>query len=138
MIGNIPLPTDRASFDSAISTILSEHATLRGLAAAASNENSFSTDDVMSLVDAVGAHEGAEARLFGLPFLTRTPESVISTGARTHQLCLDYTSENARHPGASAAAAALFADALLTHLTAEEAWLAHEKELHHERLLRSI
>lgn len=138
MIGNSPLPTDRASFDSAIGAIFSEHATLRHLATGAAEGSDFSAADAISLVDAMTAHERTEARLFELPFLTRTPKSVISTGARAHQLSLDYTSRmHSGHPDSSAAAT-LFGKALLAHLAAEEAWLAHEKELHHERLLNSI
>lgn len=138
MIGNIPMPTDRASFDSAIATVLSEHATLRHLAAMASEGANFSADDALSLANAVTSHEHAEDRLFELPFLTRTPASVISTGARLHHICVDYTSgKNSRHPN-SRTAATLLSDALLAHIAAEEVWLAHEKELHHERLLKSI
>lgn len=126
-------PTDRASFDKAMAAILSDHATLRHLAVAASKRSGFSADDALSLADAMAAHESAEARLFDLPFLTRTPESVTATATRAHQLCLDYTSGNFRLPDPSAAAA-LFVDALLAHLAAEEAWLAHEREHQNERL----
>lgn len=130
-------PTDRASFDSAMAAVLAEHATLRRLAAAVSKHPDFSSDDTMSLADAVASHEDVEARLFALPFLTRPPKSVTATAAQARQKCLDYTSGNFRVPSAGAAAA-LFADALLAHLAAEEAWLAREKELYHQRLLANI
>ncbi len=132
-----PSPTDRASFDSAITAVLAEHTTLRRLAIAATKQSGFSADDTMSLADAMTAHESIEARLFALPFLTRPPESVTSTGAQARRRCLDYTSGNFRLPNPSDAAA-LFVDALLAHLAAEEAWLAHEEEDHHERLLHAI
>ena len=137
MIANTPLPTDRASFDSAIAAVLAEHATLRRLAVAASKRPGFSTDDTLSLADAMTAHESAEARLFALPFLTRPTEFVTSTGAQARRRCLDYTSGKFRFPDPSAAAA-VFVDTLLVHLAAEEEWLADESEHHHERLLNSI
>ncbi len=67
-------PATRAEFDGAMTAILSEHATLRRLAAAASRRPDFSTDDALSLADAMSAHESTEARLFALPFLTRPPK----------------------------------------------------------------
>jgi hypothetical protein len=130
-------PTDRASFDGAMAAVLSEHATLRRLAVAVSKRPGFRSDDAMSLADAVTSHESTEARLFALPFLTRPPKSVTATAAQARRRCLDYTSGNFSLPDPSAAAA-LFVDALLAHLAAEEAWLAHEKEHHHERLLNAI
>lgn len=133
MIDNTVSPTDRASFNVAMAAILSDHATLRRLADSASKRSGYSTDDAMSLADAMAAHESAEARLFALPFLTRPPEAVTATAARAHQRCREYTSGNFSFPDASAAAA-VFVDALLTHLAAEEAWLADEKEYQHERL----
>lgn len=133
MTTNTHSPTDRVSFDSAMAAILSEHATLKRLAAAAAKRPGFSTDDAMSLADAMTAHESTEARLFALPFLTRPPKSVTSTAAHAHQRCVDYTSGNFHLPDPSAAAA-LFVDALLAHLAAEEAWLASEKKHQHERL----
>jgi hypothetical protein len=118
-------PATRAEFDSAMTAILSEHATLRRLAAAASRRPGFSTDDALSLADAMSAHESTEARLFSLPFLTRPPKSVTSTGARARQRCLDYTSGNFSLPDASAAAA-LFVDALVTHLATKCAVSWHD------------
>lgn len=132
-----PIPTDRPSFDSAITAILSEHRTLRRLATIVSKQPSFSSDNTLSLADALTLHESTEARLFALPFLTRPPKSVTATGAQARQRCLDYTSANSRVPDPRAASA-LFIDALLTHLAAEEVWLARESELHHERLLNAI
>lgn len=132
-----PLPTDRASFDSAIADILAEHATLRRLAVAVSKQTGSYADYAMSLADAASAHESTEARIFDLPFLTRPPQSVTASAAQAHQRCLDYTSGNTHLPDPSAAAA-LFVDALLVHLAAEETWLAEERERHHQRLLNAI
>jgi hypothetical protein len=126
-------PTDRASFNSALSAILAEHATLRHLAATAATRSSHSTDDTMSLADAMTTHERTEAGLFALPFVTEPPKSVTSTGAKARQCCFDYTSGRVRAKDPNAVAAH-FIDALLAHLDAEEAWLAHEKEHQHERL----
>jgi hypothetical protein len=134
MTANTLSPTDRASFNGAMTAVLSDHATLRRLAVAASKRSGFSTDDAMSLAEAMAAHESAEARLFALPFLTRPPETVTSTAARARRRCLEYTSGNFYLPDPSAGAA-LFVDALVAHLAAEEAWLAHEKEHQNERLL---
>ncbi|HZV54953.1 MAG TPA: hypothetical protein VFF82_08435 [Rhodocyclaceae bacterium] len=125
-------PTDRASFEEAMTTVLADHTTLRSLAVAASRRP-FSADGAMSLAEAMTAHESAEARLFALPFLTRPPETVASTAARARQRCLEYTSGNFHLPDPSAAAA-LFVEALLTHLAVEETWLAHEDEHQKERL----
>lgn len=130
-------PADFASFNSAMTAVLSEHATLRRLAVAVSKGHDSSSDDVMSLADAMVEHEGAEARLFALPFLTHTPKTVNSTAVRARRRCIEYTSGDYHLPNPSAAAA-LFVDALLAHLAAEEAWLAHEKELKHERLMTGI
>ena len=126
-------PTDRASFNSALSAIHAEHTTLRHLAAAAATRSSHSTDDAMSLADAMAAHERTEAGLFALPFVTQPPKSVTATGAQARQRCLDYTSGKVLSKDPNAAAAH-FIGALLAHLDAEEAWLAHEKEYQHERL----
>jgi len=128
MKANILPPTDRASFDNAINAILDEHNTLRRLALSVSQRPGFSSDDAMSLADAMTAHEETEARLFAMPFVTRPPESVISTGARARRRCQEFTSGDSNLPDPSAAAA-LFVDALLTHLATEEAWLARERKL---------
>ncbi|MDD5296829.1 MAG: hypothetical protein PHU46_07945 [Rhodocyclaceae bacterium] len=137
MLDHIPLPNDRPSFDNALTVILSEHATLRNMALAASQRLEYSPEDATSLAAAMTAHESSEARLFALPFLTKTPKSVISTGSRARQRCLAYTSGNFHHRDPRAAAN-LFVEALLVHLDEEETWLAREQELHHERLLQSI
>lgn len=133
MNANTPSPTNRAEFDSAMAAILAEHAMLRRLATVASRHPGTSADDAMSLADAMSSHENTEARLFALPFLTRPPKSVTVSGTRARQRCRDYMSGNFSLPDPGAAAA-LFVDALLAHLAAEEAWLAHEKEHQHERL----
>lgn len=137
MIANIPTPTDRASFNGALSAILSDHATLRHLADCAVRGSGYSADDTLSLADALAAHEKAEATLFSLPFLTRTPEEVTSSAARAHRRCKEYTSGNFDQPNPDAAAE-LFIDALLAHLAVEEAWLAREKKRKYERLWTSI
>lgn len=133
MTATIATPNDRASFNAAMTTILAEHATLRRLAAVVAERPAYSADAAMSLADAVSAHESAEARLFDLPFLTRTPESVISTAERVRRRRAEYTSGDIRLPDPGMAAA-LFAEALLAHLAAEEAWLDQEAEHQRQRL----
>lgn len=136
MIANTLTPKDRAEFNRAMDDILADHATLRHLADCASRKSGISTDEMLSLADAMIAHERTEARLFSLPFLTRTPEEVNITAAKARRRCIEYTSGDYLRDGSSAAG--LFVEALLAHLAAEEAWLAHEKALKHERLLTSI
>jgi hypothetical protein len=126
-------PTDRASFNRALSDILAEHAMLRHLAIAAANPSGHAADDTMSLADAMATHEQTEAGLFALPFVTQPPKTVTATGAQARQRCLEYTS-GTFHPKDSSAAATRFIDALLEHLDAEEVWLADEKAYQHERL----
>ncbi len=137
MIANSPSPTDRASFNRAITDVRTDHATLRRLAVAVSKCPGNSTDNALSLVDAMIAHESAEACLFALPFLTRPPAIVVSTAVRARRRCVEYRSGTLRLPNPGAAAA-LLVDALLAHLAVEDAWLAHEEEHHHERLLNAI
>jgi hypothetical protein len=57
----------------------------------------------------------------------------MDTADRAHQRCKEFTTGTYRLPDARAAAA-LFVDALLSHLAAEEAWLRHEDEHQKERL----
>jgi len=134
MTDNMPTPTDRASFDNALAAVLADHATMRHLAATATRQPAaISADDMMSIAEIMNTHELVEARLFALPFVTRTPEAVLSTATRARRRCLEYTSGSFRLPDSNAAAA-LFVEALLTHLTAEEAWFAQEKEHQNERL----
>jgi len=130
-------PKDRVEFNSAIADIYAEHAAMRHLADCASRAAGYSADDMMSLADAMVAHERTEARLFSLPFLARSPAEVGITAAKAHRYCIEYTS-GAYSPPDSNAAAARFIKALLAHLSAEEAWLAHEKQLKNERLWTSI
>jgi hypothetical protein len=137
MNANAPIPTDRASFDRAMTEIRADHATLRHLATAVSEKPRASADNVMSLVDAMAAHESAETRLFALPFLTRPPETVTATGTQARRRCIAYRS-GALRVDDPAAAATLVVDALLAHLAVEDAWLAQEEEQHHQRLLKSI
>lgn len=131
------MPKDRVEFNSAIADIFAEHAAMRHLADCAARDAGYSADDMMSLADAMIAHERTEARLFALPFLARSPEEVGLTAAKAHRCCIEYTSGNYRSTN-SDVAAARFIEALLTHLSTEEAWLAHEKQLKNERLWTSI
>jgi hypothetical protein len=134
MTGN-NLPTNgRSPFRGLLDSVLADHAILRHLAVASINPRGFTADNMMSLADAMSAHESAETRLFAHPFLSRQPKTVASTGARARRRCLEYTSGNSHLPDPSAAAA-LFVDALLAHLAAEEAWLKQEQEHQNERLL---
>lgn len=126
-------PADRAAFDAAMTAVRADHAVLRDLATAATRHADFSTDDTLSLADAMLAHENAESRLFSLPFVGVPPASVVSTAARARRRCLDYTTGNYQLPDPHAAAA-LFIDALLTHLAVEDAWLDHEDEHVQERM----
>ena len=137
MNAETPSPADRAAFDRALGQIRADHAALRHLAVAVCRRPGRSADNALSLVDAVTAHENAEARLFALPFLTRPPATVTASAARARRRCLEYSTASDRLPNASAAAA-VFADALLVHLAVEDAWLAEEAKQHHERLLQSI
>jgi hypothetical protein len=137
MIADAPLPKDRASFESAMADIFAEHSAMRHLAECAARDTGYSADDMMSLADAMIAHEHSEARLFSLPFLTRSPDEVGITGARARRHCMEYVSGDYSPPDGDAAAAR-FIEALLAHLSAEEAWLTHERELKHERMLTSI
>lgn len=134
MTTTVPSPDGRSPFTGIMTAVLSDHAILRHLAVAAANRPGFSADNVMSLADAVTAHESAEARLFAHPFLSRPPNTVASTAARARRRRLEFTSGNSHLPDPSAAAA-LFVDALLAHLAAEEAWLELEQEHQNERLL---
>ncbi|MDP1651415.1 MAG: hypothetical protein Q8L56_01710 [Rhodocyclaceae bacterium] len=134
MTVNTPSPTDRASFNGAMTAVLADHATLRRLAVVASKRSGLSADDVLSMSEVMAAHEITEARLFDLPFLTRTPKTVTSTAARARRRCLEYTSGNFHLPDSNAAAA-LFIEALLAHLAVEEAWFAKEQEHQKEHML---
>jgi hypothetical protein len=78
-------------------------------------------------------HERIEARLFALPLITRPPEIVMSTAARAHQRCMEFATGTYHLPD-TRAAVAVFVDALLVHLAAEEAWLRHEDEHQKDRL----
>ena len=139
MTANTPdtvTPADRAAFEEALGAVRADHAVLRDLAVAAARRSGFSTDDTMSLADAMLAHESAEARLFALPFVANPSDTVVSTAARARQRCLEYTNGTYRLPDAQAAAA-LFIDALLTHLAVEDAWLERE-DAHQQERLRTI
>jgi hypothetical protein len=127
---------DRAAFDNAMGAIRAEHAVMRDLATFASQRPAFWADYTMSLADTMLAHESAEARLFDLPFVSRPPDSIASTAERARQRCIEYTSGSFHVPDAHAAAA-LFIDALLTHLAVEDAWLNKEDE-HQKDRLRTI
>lgn len=137
MIANAPTPTDRASFNRAMTEIFAEHAAMRHLADCAARDSGYSSDDMMSLADAMIAHERSEARLFSLPFLARSPAEVDVTGAKARHRCFEYTSGDYGPPDGNAAAAR-FIEALLAHLSVEEAWLTRERDLKHERLMTAI
>ena len=130
---NTLTPNDRASFSEAMAGILSDHAMLRRLAAATASHHGDSTDEAMSLAEAMETHERTEARLFALPFVTRPPEIVIATAARAHQRCMEFA-RGTYHLPDTRAAVAWFVDALLAHLAAEEAWLKQEDEYQKDRL----
>jgi hypothetical protein len=136
MAATSPSSDGRSPFTGVLNAVLADHAVLRHLAIAAIERPGCSTDNVLSLADAMNAHETAEARLFAHPFLSRPPRTVASTAARARRRCLEYTSGDCRLPDPGAVAA-LFVDALLAHLAAEEAWLEHEQEHQNERLLIS-
>lgn len=131
------LPHDRPAFNSAIGALLSEHKTLRQLAATVSSQTAASAEAAVSLIEAMAAHEQTEAGLFALPFVTRTPKTVTATAARAQQLCAEYITAKSRQTNADAAAAR-FAAALLEHLSAEEVWLADERAQKQQRLWTSI
>lgn len=128
-----PLPTERASFDQAIAAVRAEHTVLRHLAEIVTERSVFSADDALSLAGAVEDHERSEAALFALPFLSGPPEIVTATATRAHRRCAEYLSGDFSAADACAAAT-LFVEALLSHIAAEEAWLASEDAHQKERL----
>jgi hypothetical protein len=132
MTPDMPMPNDRAAFNSALADIHHDHAAMRDLAEMAIRSG-FPTDETLSLAEMVMAHERAEARLFALPFVTRPPESVTARAARAHRHSLEYTTGTYHLPDRGAAAA-LFVDNLLAHIAVEDAWLAREDEHQKERL----
>jgi hypothetical protein len=129
-------PTDRAAFNKAIAAIRSDHNMLRSMALSATSKGAISADDAMSLVEAMNTHESAEARLFDLPFVSRPPDTVTSTAARARRRGGEYKSGTYSLPDANAAAA-LFIDALLTHLAVEDAWL-NEEDGHQQERMKTI
>jgi len=133
MTQDIPIPNDRASFRKAITEVRAEHTVLRHLAEAVSERSVLSTDDVLSLAEAVKDHERSEAMLFSLPFLSRPPEAVTKTAAMSQQRCEEYLSGRFSRVEAPTAASR-FVDALLAHIAAEENWLNREDEHQKERL----
>jgi hypothetical protein len=128
MDANLPTPTDRPSFTAALADVLADHATMRRLASNATRHpEAISIDAMMSIADIMATHELFEARLFATPFLTRTPESVLTTTTQVRMRCRDFLTGSHHLPDTNAAAA-LFVEALLAHITAEEAWLAREQQ----------
>ena len=128
MDANLPTPTDRSSFTAALADVLADHATMRRLASNATRHpGAISIDAMMSIADIMAKHELFEARLFATPFLTRTPGSVLSTTTQVRMRCRDFITGNHHLPDTNAAAA-LFVEALLTHIAAEEAWFAREQQ----------
>lgn len=132
MIANPNSVTDRASFNGAMTAVRADHQVLRRLAAG-TTQRGYRADDAMSLAEAMVAHEAREASLFDLPFITHPPKDVTSTAARARRRCIEFTTGDFKLPDSSAAAA-LFVDALLAHLAAEEAWFASEDAYEKERL----
>jgi hypothetical protein len=137
MIATPATPKDRPSFNTALAAIHAEHAAMRRLADVASSQPELCADVALSLADAMAAHEQSEAGLFPLPFLTRTPEAVVSSAIRARRHCEDYTGGDFRRRDPHAVAAQ-FIEALLAHLDAEDAWLADEKARKNERLWTAI
>lgn len=133
MTHNNLIPSDRASFNSAMAAVLHDHATLRHLAEIAYREPDLCTDIALSVADAMIRHERTEAQLFELPFVTRTPERVKSTAAKARRHCIEYTSGDFTILG-SKFAASQFIDAVMAHLAAEEAWFDLENQHQKERL----
>jgi hypothetical protein len=136
MLTATPTPPERTVFNGAMDALRADHATLRHLAECASRAG-FPADDVLSLADAMATHERAEAALFSLPFLARTPETVSASAARTHRLCHEYLTGDFELPDPGSAAAR-FVEALLDHLAVEDAWLAQQRELKNERMWTAI
>jgi len=128
-----PTANDRTAFDEAMMSVRADHATLRTLALAVTKNPGFSTDDALSLMSAMESHERSEVRLFALPFMDPPPASVTSTAARAQRRAAEFNSGTPQLPDPKAAAA-LFVDALLTHLAVEDAWLAQEGQQLEERL----
>jgi hypothetical protein len=132
MNANLPTPTDRPSFNAALADVLADHATMRRLATTATlHPEAISADAIMSIADIMAAHELVEARLFATPFLTRTPPSVLSTTTQVRMRCRDFLTGNHHLPDTNASAA-LFVEALLAHIAAEEAWFAREQQYRKE------
>jgi hypothetical protein len=127
------IPTDRASFSRALAAVRAEHVLLRRLVKTVIERADYSADETLSLVEAASTHERKEATLFSLPFLGRPSEAVTRSAALSHRRCDEYVSGDADLPSARTAAA-LFVEALLCHIAAEEAWLAREDEGQKERL----
>lgn len=128
MDANLPTPTDRPSFNVALADVLADHATMRRLASNATRRpEAISIDAMMSIADIMVTHELFEARLFATPFLTRTPESVLSTTTRVRMRCRDFLTGDHHLPDTNVSAA-LFVEALLAHIAAEEAWFAREQQ----------
>lgn len=133
MSPDTPVPTERSSFTQAIAAVRAEHTVLRHLAEIVTERSVFSADDALSLAEAVEDHERSEAALFALPFLSGPPEIVTATAARSHKRCREYLSGDFAAADACSAAT-LFVEALLSHIAAEEAWLAGEETHQKERL----
>lgn len=127
------IPNDRASFGQALATVRAEHALLRHLAKNVIERSGYSADESLSLAEAAKRHERNEAMLFSLPFLSRPSDAVTGTALRSQRRCEEYVSGNFDLPSAGSAAA-LFVEALLLHIAAEEAWLDREDRSQRERL----
>ena len=126
-------PADREAFNKAMAAIRADHEMLRGLATAMTSKGIVSADDALSLVEAMNTHESAERRLYDLPFVSRPWASVLSSAERAQLRGREYRSGTYQLPDARAAAA-LFIDALLSHLAVEDAWLDEEDQHQQERV----
>jgi hypothetical protein len=133
MIAFIAAPEDRAAFDAALEHLHSDHAMLRHMALSTRKQPSIRTDDILSLADAMDAHEKNEARLFSRPFLSSPPDAVTVSAARAHLLSYAFVAGGLDTVTANEVAAR-FVDALLAHLTAEDDWLTQEMAQHREPL----
>jgi hypothetical protein len=126
-------PADREAFNKAMAAIRADHEMLRSLATAMTSKGTVTADDALSLVEAMNTHESAERRLYDFPFVSRPWASVVSSAERAQQRGSEYRSGTYKLPDARAAAA-LFIDALLSHLAVEDAWLDEEDQHQQERL----
>lgn len=126
-------PVTRMDAHTAVQALHAEHATLRRLARDAIRRSLYSADETLSTMEFLADHERREAQLFASPFFTRPDGLVTKTAARLQDHYDHYMSGEHSLPDAKTASA-LFFEALLNHITAEEAWLEREDQYQRERL----